>query len=123
MPMRPNPLVEAERAAEMRDGEPMPGPMMTVEQFVESAVASGKFFTVDFIKRTTGEPRTMNCRCGVAKHLAGGELAYDAAKRRLLPVYDVRAEGYRQIPLDGLVSVKMEGIIWRWTGQRLEAAR
>jgi len=31
----------------------------------------GKFFSVEFVKRTTGEVRKMNCRTGVTKGVTG----------------------------------------------------
>ena len=44
-----------------------------VKQLVEST--KGKFFTVEFTK-ANGEPRKMNARTGVTKHLKGGEATY-----------------------------------------------
>lgn len=69
----------------------------------------GKIFTVTFIKRTNGERRVMNCRLGVKAYLAGGEPAYDFVAKNLLPVYDVKKNGYRSIPLDAVEGIKAEG--------------
>ena len=73
----------------------------------------GKFFSVDFIKRTTGEKRTMTARLGVTKYLKGGELGYDAKAKGLLPVYEVKADGtdggYKCIPLDAITEIKFQG--------------
>ena len=66
---------------------------------------NGKFFTVKFIKRTTGEERVMNCRLGVTKHLKGGNKAYNDAEHRLLTVFDMKSQGYRCIPLESLMEI------------------
>jgi hypothetical protein len=41
----------------------------------------GRIFSVTFVKRTTGETRTMVARTGVAKHLKGGDAAYVTSRR------------------------------------------
>lgn len=69
-------------------------------------------FTVEFVKRTTGEFRTMNCRKGVTKHLAGGHAAYNPAHHNLLWVYSLDAKGYRSIAIEGIVSLKMDGVTY-----------
>ena len=68
-----------------------------------------QFFTVTFIKRSNGESRVMNCRKGVKKHLKGGEKAYDPKAKRLVCVYDIKASGYRSIPLENITNISMEG--------------
>lgn len=74
------------------------------------------FFTVKFIKRTTGELRTMNCRRDVKKHLKGGELKYSPNTKGLVTVwecksldYDKKDAGYRMINLDGVTEIKADG--------------
>ena len=71
--------------------------------------SKGKFFRVIFIKRTTGELRSMLCRTGVRKHLKGGKLKFNPIDRNLINVYDVAKKGYRFINLDSIQSVKIEG--------------
>jgi len=39
---------------------------------------NGKFFTVEFIKRSTGEVRVMRATTNYESKLAGGDLGYDA---------------------------------------------
>jgi len=68
-------------------------------------VLSGKFFSVDFIKRTTGLPRKMLCRVGVKKHLRGGNIPYDFQAAKLLPVYDLQKREYRLIPIDSITHI------------------
>lgn len=68
-----------------------------------------EFFTVEFVKRTTGEYRKMNCRKGVTKHLAGGPAAYNPNDHDLIWVYSMDAPGYRSIPMEGIISVATSG--------------
>lgn len=77
------------------------------------SLEDGRFFTVVFVKRTTGETRTMNCRQRVRKHLKGGEAAYSFKEHGLVPVYDVQAEGYRSIPLESLTELRTGGVTYR----------
>jgi hypothetical protein len=70
---------------------------------------NGQFFTVVFIKRTTGEQRTMNCRQKVTKHLRGGSLPYSPNEKGLVPVWDAQVEGYRSFPLDGITQIRTGG--------------
>ncbi len=74
---------------------------------------NGSFFTVVFVKRTTGEERTMNCRQRVTKHLRGGGAKYSFSKKGLVSVYDVQAEGYRSFPLDGLREIRTDKKVYR----------
>ena len=62
----------------------------------------GKFFTVVFTKRTTGELRTMNCRLGVKKHLKGGQKAFNDTEKQILTVWDAQKKAYRSIPLENV---------------------
>jgi hypothetical protein len=73
---------------------------------------SGMVFRADFVKRTTGETRTMICRCGVKKYLKGGKAAYNFGEKGLLPVYDWNRQGYRSIPIDNIYCIKFGGIVY-----------
>lgn len=73
----------------------------------------GRIFEVTFIKRTTGERRSMVCRLGVKSHLKGGKKAYDARKHDLLTVFDMQAREYRSIALDSVLSARVNGITYR----------
>jgi hypothetical protein len=66
---------------------------------------NGKFEIV-FIKRSTGEPRIMNATTKYAKHLKGGEAAYDFKAKQLIPVWDLDAQAFRSIPLDAVLTIK-----------------
>jgi hypothetical protein len=98
---------------------------MTVQEFKNRA--GGTMWTVRFVKRTTGEERTMNARFGVTRHLKGGQLAYDPATKGLLGCYDVKGRhegadggsepGYKMINLDAIIDLKFRGHLWTWDGK------
>jgi hypothetical protein len=71
--------------------------------------SAGKIVTVEFVKRTDGTVRKMNCRLGVKSKLRGGEQKYDPASKGLAVVFDMQAGEYRSIPLDSVLSVTSEG--------------
>lgn len=71
-----------------------------------------EFFTCVFIKRSTGEVRTMNCRRGVVKHLKGGKCAYSFSEKSLLPVFDLQIKEYRVIPLENVLEIRAGGVIY-----------
>lgn len=76
-------------------------------------VSDGKFFSVRFTKRTTGELRKMVCRVGVKKYLSGGQVKYNPRDKGLLSVWDVENKGYRSIPIDGVVSITVHGTTYK----------
>lgn len=94
---------------------------MTWDELMKK-VDDGRFFSVTFRKRTTGEVRKMVCRIGVKRYLAGGESAYDFRRKNLLPVWDVNEEkrlmregldkfsagrkSYRCIPVENILDIK-----------------
>lgn len=80
--------------------------------YIKQAVQDGTIFSVDFIKRTTGEERHMVCRLGVKAHLKGGEKKFSDAEKQLLTVFDVQKNGYRSIPLDAIIRVKIHGKVY-----------
>lgn len=71
--------------------------------------SEGKIVTVEFIKRTDGTRRVLNCRLGVKSKLRGGKPKYDAAEKGLVVVFDMQAGEYRSIPLDAVLSVTADG--------------
>jgi hypothetical protein len=69
--------------------------------------AKDKFFSVTFVKRTDGTVRTMNCR----RNVGGGanvpaESSEEIRKHNVFTVYDVKASGFRRIPLDSVLEIK-----------------
>jgi hypothetical protein len=83
------------------------------------------FFSVKFIKRTTGEVRDMECRVDVKKFLKGGPPAYNPNDYNLVWVADValireiaqaKRNGtyagetpYRSINLDTVLEIRIDG--------------
>jgi len=80
--------------------------------YIREAVSDGSLFSVEFVKRTTGETREMLCRTGVKAHLKGGVKKFDDKEKNLLTVYDVQKNGYRSIPLDAIIRVKIHGKVY-----------
>jgi hypothetical protein len=74
------------------------------------ATSKGAFVGVEFIKRTTGELRKMNCRLGVQKNLTGAGMGYDPIKKNLMTVWDVQKNGYRMINLESVQAVRVNGV-------------
>lgn len=66
---------------------------------------NGKFFTVEFIKRSTGEIRVMRATTNYQSKLAGGDLAYDANAKSLIPVWDMDKKAFRSIPTDAVLRI------------------
>lgn len=72
---------------------------------------NGRFFSIKFEKRTTGEIREMLCRTGVTSHLVAvpSKEGLNFKKHNLIPVFDVKKEEYRSIPIEGITEIKIEG--------------
>jgi hypothetical protein len=83
---------------------------------LRSLVGENDIFTVDFIKKD-GTLRTMNCRLGVTRHLKGGELGYNAAKKNLLPVFDMVAGAYRMINVSTIKEIRFNKQVIKVTAE------
>lgn len=87
---------------------------ITNEQLAQMLIDynKGHFFTIEFVKRTTGEVRKMTCRKGVHKYTKGVGLKYDAASKNLLGVWIAGGAGaeesYRMVNLDDLRSAVID---------------
>lgn len=68
----------------------------TLTQMIRES--GGRFFRVQFIKRTTGELRNMVARLGVQKNIVGTGLKFNPEKHDLMCVFDL-TNGYRMINL------------------------
>ena len=79
-----------------------------VDKLIEM-VDKGRIFSVCFIKRTDGSRREMLCRYGVQSARTGGDRAYEFEERGLLPVFDMQKQGYRCIPVENIISIKIDG--------------
>lgn len=78
--------------------------------FVSELVKTGRIFSVEFIKRTDGQIRKMVARTGVKS--AGGDLNYDPHYHNLITVFDMGKRGFRSIPVDNIISLKVDGRIY-----------
>jgi len=100
--------IESLVAANDDSFNPEPPTTLSVSQLTDM-VKGGRIFGVSFVKRTTGELRTMSCRLGVKKFLRGGQLAYSPAEKQLLTVFDMGKKAYRCIPIEGIQSLSVGG--------------
>lgn len=75
--------------------------------------AKDHFFRVTFVKRTDGTVRTMTCRRHVAKSVLGvlppEVRRSEDVQHEVLTVWDVQNAGFRRIPLDSVLEVRVEG--------------
>ena len=69
----------------------------------------GRMMSVEFIKRTNGEVRQMNCRTGVRKHLTGEGAKYNFSDKGLISVFDLQKNGYRTINAKAITKVRAGG--------------
>lgn len=69
----------------------------------------GKFFTIEFIKRSTGELRVMRATTNYDSKLAGGDAKYSFSEKKLLPVWDLEKQAFRSIPLDAVLVIRALG--------------
>ena len=91
-----------------------------------NSIPNGRVFTVEFIKRTTGELRKMNCRKGVRKGVNGRGRNFDPKSKGLIGVFDMKIaqrverlrmlgvdvtgdDGHRFISIEGIRSIKANG--------------
>lgn len=82
--------------------------MLSSQQIRE--IVGDSIFTVDFIKRSTGQLRVMNCRLGVRpSREAKAPPRYDPNKYDLLNVYDLQIGEYRCVPLENVVEIRARG--------------
>lgn len=96
--------------------------MLTVTpEEVESILRAtrGGFFTVVFVKRTTGDVRTMHATLNYKNALKGGDSAYDHKEKGLLVVRDMdatRANGnvdaIRSIPWGNVTQIHAHGNVY-----------
>lgn len=89
---------------------------LPISQFMAQEVVKNypgnQFFTVTFVKRSTGETRVMNCRKGV-RSKGSGELKFDPVKKKLVSVYDMQKGKFRFISLDEIRRIAMRGKVFQ----------
>lgn len=82
---------------------------MTRNELME-IMKDGRIVGVTFRKKDNSE-RKMACRLGVTSHLKGGTKGYNDEDYNLLTVFDMASNGYRSIPVDGLIEVRKNGAV------------
>ncbi len=87
---------------------------------IKGIVDEGQFFSVLFIKRTTGEERFMVCRGGVKKYVKGVGLAFEPSAKKLVGVWETankegakEADAYRFISEEGIKEVNYGGVKYK----------
>jgi hypothetical protein len=76
-------------------------------------IAKDKIFHVEFIKKTDGSIRNMNCRLGVTKFVKGVRSNEVSDKENgLLTVWDTQKKDYRRINIEGVLYLKVNGKYW-----------
>ena len=83
----------------------------TLRRYIE-ALVQDRFFTIEFLK-SDGSKRVLNGRLGVRKHLKGGADCNDHLK--YLTVFDVKSQGYRNVSLNTVESVTVNGLKYNFT--------
>ena len=76
--------------------------------------SKGKFFTVEFVKRTTGEVRKMNCRTGVKKGVTGIGKSFNDSDKGLVTVWDAKISQFRSIPIENIIKITSQGVEWHY---------
>lgn len=87
---------------------------MTRQEAVDWIRATnGRLFSIKFIKRSTGSVREMTCRIGVKRDLSQDpdkSKIVDFKSAALIPVFDMQADAYKSIPVEGITEVKIDGV-------------
>ena len=83
------------------------------KQEIKQLVENGKFFSVEFVKRTTGQLRRLNGRTLPPK--PDGKPAYDFNYHNLILVWDVQNHGYRTIPIENILRIHAKGKTYDFT--------
>lgn len=97
-----------ERALEKAE-ETKVSPIQLNRANLKNLVSDGSIFNVKFVKRSSGDLRSMTCRTGVQKHKKGGTKPFSDSAKGLLTVFDMQSKGYRSIPLEGIQSLSING--------------
>jgi hypothetical protein len=93
---------------------------LTFEEFVRK-IQRGTIFTIHFRKRTAPhEERTINCRINADNKLKGGDLKYNPLEKDLFVVFDMQKQDFRQIPIEGIISLTMGGHTYLFNREKKE---
>ena len=76
-------------------------------------MAKGKFISVTFKSRRTGEiSHNRVCRTGVKIGVKGIGMSYNAEEKYLVTAWDVKKKDYISIPLEGVIEINSQGVQW-----------
>lgn len=75
---------------------------------IKRLVEDNRIFSVEFIKRTTGEVRLMVARLGVDRRTGAGR-AWTDEEKNVLTVWDMQKQAYRCIPIENILRIKHHG--------------
>lgn len=78
---------------------------MKIDDFILNS--NGKFISVLF-EKNSGEPRFINGRLGVVKHLKGGRSNLNPM--HYITIFDIKSNGYRAIARDSIKKVTCDGL-------------
>jgi hypothetical protein len=79
-------------------------------EFLRELLGDGAMFRAKFIKRTDGSVREMTAKLGVTQHVTGEGLKFSPEAKNLLGVFEMhQTGGYKFIPMEGLISIKVDG--------------
>lgn len=84
---------------------------------------AGRFFTVEFTKRTNGENRVMNALRDLPEEFRGNGHKFDPTAKRLLQVFDVQKGAPRFVSLDGVHRVSAAGYRFEFDGLEMRTYR
>ena len=84
-------------------------------RYLQRALKTGKFGSVTVRKRTPNENgvrelRTFNFRGMVSKGVKGTGLRFDPVTKDLVILWDRKAQDFRSVAIEGIVSMKIHGI-------------
>ena len=74
--------------------------------------SQGRYFGVEFVKRTIGELRKMSARLGIDRTNGTG-MRYDPIKKNLMVVWDVSKDAYRMINLESVQALSIDGVRYK----------
>ena len=78
---------------------------------IRETAKDGRIFGVSFNRRSDGANRNMLARLGVSKGTSGVGMSYSPAKKNLLVVHEMPQGRFRSIPVEGITSVTVDGVI------------
>jgi hypothetical protein len=90
-------------------------PVVSAQQVIGNT--KGRFFSVEFIKRTTGEVRKMNCRTGVTLGVTGAGKSFSDSDKGLVTVWDAQISQFRSIPIANIIKITSQGVEWLYGTQ------